>query len=95
MKKWTAYKASVDEDAECYDILEQNEKLKEENRKLKLKIGELEFYNLSEEEREWAENTFTMLTWHGIFSKEMRQFYWDYIKYKEDLEKKSSTDLPF
>lgn len=78
---------------ETLDILEKLEKAEEENKKLKLKLGELEFYQLPQEEREWAENAFTMLTWHGLFSKEMRQFYWDYIRYKQDLEWKSN--LPF
>lgn len=76
-------------------VKQQEEKIK----KLDIQIGWLKFNNLSEWEREWAINSFTLLTWHWYFSKELDEFVCQYINDKEKRERESLTfndePLPF
>lgn len=92
MKKWTTYKASIEEDAECYDILEQNEELKKENKRLKRKIRQLEFSKLPEDEQRWAENAY-LLFGGKLFWSDILDFYWKYLDFTKDNP--TDIELPF
>ena len=62
---------------------EEIKKLKEENKRLKRRIWELEFRRLPKEEQRWAENAYLLL-WGKLFWSDILDFYWKYLDYTED-----------